>query len=324
MNPCRLWIGTTGGMFTVEYQHPGPPVVVGDGLTGQSVRGIALDAAHPAVAYVACGHGGWGLHRTLDGGRTYQTLGLEEVWVWDVTLGPGNPQRVLAGTEPPGLYQSRDGGTTIETLGSFDDLPSRPRWTFFYPPFYGGHVHGIAVDPVRPERIYAGVEHGALIYTHDGGRSWHDRLPGYDLHRIAIDPVDPDRVLAGAGEGLLVSEDSGETWEAIPELEGSYVHALRFDPVEPAVVYAYAQETSPLHKSTDGGRSWRKLSADLPHGGPADAISIHPDHHEVLFYAGEGDARRGRLFLSDDGGESWRELAVELPKIWRMRAGRLD
>jgi len=319
MDACLLYIGTEDGLFVYRW-HGDQVEPVGRGLQGNAVRGIAVHPHDPQVAYVACGLRGWGLHRTRDAGRSFEALGFGDQWVWDVAFHPADPRTLWIGTEPPMVYVTRDEGRTFELHAEIEKLPDRRNWTFFYPPFHAGHIHGFAMHPARPERIIAGVEQGGLIYSRDGGATWSEALVGGDLHRIAVDPGNPDRVLAGAGEGLFLSEDGGETWAAVRPLMGKYIHAVVFDPAEPSRVYVYADDhRSPLYKSEDGGSTWSAIGSGLPTAQPADNVSLHPRQPGVLFYA--GDIRRGvsRLFVSHDAGASWRPLPLELPKVWRLR-----
>lgn len=319
LRSCLLYVGTGDGMFVFRVSER-KLELIGRGIEGNAVRGIAVHPQNPQVAYVACGLRGWGLYKTEDAGHSWKLVGFKDRWVWDVVLHPNDPNTLLVGTEPPMLFVSRDGGRTFQAFEGIEKLPSRKAWKFFYAPFYGGHIHGIALHPKRPERIFAGVEHGALVYSYDNGQTWHEALVGHDLHRVAIDPLDPDRVFAGTGEGLFVSADAGRTWEPIPALKDQYIHAICFDAKHPQRVYIYgAVAGAPLYKSEDGGRSWRPIALGLPEDGPADSVSLHPEQPEVLFYGGEVRERRGQLFISRDGGESWQPLGDELPKVWRVR-----
>lgn len=294
--------------------------LIGRGLEGNAVRGIAIHPQDPRTAYIACGLRGWGLHRTRDAGRSFEPLGFEDRWVWDVAFHPNDPKTLYVGTEPPMLYVSRDEGRAFRAFESIEQLPSRVHWKFFYEPFYAGHVHGIAIHPKRPERLFAGVEHGALIYSYDGGQHWQEALVGCDIHRITIDPADPDRVFVGAGEGLFMSEDAGQTWKTVPKLQGKYLHAICFDRQNPKRIYVYVAEGGgPLYRSDDGGHRWVPLAQGLPENGPSDSFCVHPADASVLFYGGEAEARRGQLFVSLDGGTNWQPLGQGLPKIWRLR-----
>ncbi len=318
---CLLYIGTEDGMFVFRMNEE-KFELIGRGLEGNAVRGIAIHPKASKIAYVACGLRGWGLYRTKDAGHSWETLGFQDRWVWDVVFHPREPKTLLVGTEPPMLYVSYDHGQIFQAFEGIEKLPSRKTWTFFHEPFYAGHIHGIALHAERPERIFAGVEHGALIYSHDHGKTWHEALVGHDLHRIAIDPTNPDRVFAGTGEGLFVSDDAGRTWQAASKLKDKYVHGICFDPQNAHRIYVYVAEGGrPLYRSDDGGRHWAPLGPGLPEDGPADSFTVHPTDPSVLFYGGEVGARRGQLFLSIDSGTSWQPLSEELPKIWRLRIG---
>jgi len=80
-------------------------------------------------------------------------------------LSPDDPSIVLVGTEPPMIYISSDGGRTFRAFDSIERFPSRRSWSFFHEPSYAGHILGIAIHPLEPEWIFAGVEDEALIYT---------------------------------------------------------------------------------------------------------------------------------------------------------------
>ena len=319
MEACLLYAGTEDGLVTLHLE--GDDIHMrAHGLNGNAVRGIAVHPDDPATVYVACGLRGWGLHRTTDAGATFEKLGFADRWVWDVVFDPNDAGTLWVGTEPPMLYVTRDEGATFQDFPAIDELPSRPGWKFFHPPFHAGHIHGIALHPERPERLFAGVEHGSLVYTHDGGETWQETLLGHDLHRVAIDPADPGRVLAGDGSGLLISPDAGRTWDAVSDLHGKYVHAILFDPRSSERVYLYANSgASPLYRSDDSARSWRPIGAGLPTAAPADNICLHPTQPDTLFYAGDS-ASGGALFTSLDAGSTWHRMGVELPKVWRMRS----
>ncbi|WP_224450471.1 VPS10 domain-containing protein [Haloprofundus salilacus] len=321
---CILYLGTRDG-FRVARLTPSGLEIIARGVRDNAVRGIAVDPSNPAAAYVGCGLRGWGLYRTTDAGRTIEDLGFEDRWVWDVAQHPSNPETVYVGTEPPMVYVSVDDGDTFDEITSIEELPSRSKWTFFHEPFYEGHIHGFAIHPARPERIFAGVEHGALIYTHDGGETWHDALVGHDLHRIAVDPAGPDRVLAATGSGLFHSHDAGESWASTPALRGKYLHSIIFDADAPRYAYAYAdQEGSPLYKSEDSGDSWHAIGEGLPTAKPADNLRLHPEDPTTLIYVGDANEKESSVYLSTSSGETWHRIDTALPKVWRVEVAPDD
>jgi photosystem II stability/assembly factor-like uncharacterized protein len=315
-----LYVGTEDGLHSVLLDDGLTASITAQGIEGHAVRGIAIHPEHPEEALIGCGLRGWGLYHTRDGGRSFDPVGFKDCWVWDVAYQPGQPGTIWVGTEPQTIYRSVDGGESFQPMQAVEHLPSKARWKFFHPPFYAGHIHGFAIAASRPELVFAGVEHGALVYSHDAGETWHERLVGFDLHRIAIDPGDPHHLLAGAGEGLFVSADAGETWSAVPAMQGKYIHAVIFDPHIPGRVFAYADiPGSPLYRSDDNGLTWRTAGVGLPNAQPADTLCLHPTMPDVLLYAGDTARRESHLYLSTDAGGTWTMLDLALPKVWRMR-----
>jgi hypothetical protein len=324
MIPCRIYAGTGDGLVTLTLDRASGLTVAAHGLRGNEVRGLAVDPRDPSRVHAACGLRGWGLHLTTDGGLTFSTLGFDDRWVWDVVHDPADPKFVFVGTEPPMLYRGDALGTRFSAFPGIDSLPSRGRWTFFHPPFHAGHVHGIALSAKRPGRIIAGIEHGALIYSHDRGKTWFEALVGGDLHRVAVDPLDPDRIWAGAGNGLHVSVDGARSWRQVTGLRGRYVHGIVFDPRDPARMYVYVDgDRCPVYKSEDRGDTWQLAGTGMLAARPADPIRLHPEDPSVVIYA--GDVGNGsRLFLSPDEGMTWEMLGPTLPKVWRLQVTALD
>ncbi|HEX9984504.1 MAG TPA: hypothetical protein VGF69_14685 [Thermoanaerobaculia bacterium] len=115
--------------------------------------------------------------------------------------------------------------------------------------------------------------------------------------------------LATAG-GLFRSDDGGASWSdrGMPGIS-----VVAADPVDADVVYVAARGGA-LHKTTDGGRTWKALTAGLPAGFRTTQIVIDPADHNTL-YAGahcglifkigvEWHESAG-LFKSTDAGETW-------------------
>lgn len=317
--PLRVYLGTEEGLhvgvldntsFRLEHTE----------LKEQAVRSLAVHPANPEQVFVGCGLRGWGLHRTCDGGRTVESLGFEDRWVWGVTVDPVDPEIVYVGTEPPGMYRSTDSGHTFTELTGATAVPSRESWQFYHEPFGGGHIHAITKHPECPQRLVAGVEDGPLLVSSDHGKTWEERFDGNDLHRIAMDPRDPDRWFIGTGDGLFETVDAGASWEEHDTLSGSYVHGVEFAPHNPEHLWVYAAETPPVYASFDGGESW-SVRGDLPPGRGADPIAFHPDDRNSILYAG-GD-HSGNLYLSTDYGDTWELVTDDIPKVWRLAVGRM-
>jgi photosystem II stability/assembly factor-like uncharacterized protein len=319
---CRLYLGMEDGLRTAHLTDDGLEITA-RAVEGNAVRALSVHPADPGDLYLGCGLRGWGLYHTSDAGATVEDVGFAEEWVWGLARQPGAPDTLYVGTEPPMVYRSTDGGETFQALDGVHDLPSREDWTFFHDPFHAGHVHGFALHPERPDRVLAGVEHGALLRSGDGGETWTESLVGSDVHRVAVHPAEPERVSAATGSGLHRSRDGGHTWEHADGLDGLYLHAIEYYPEDHHRLYAYAAEAeSPVHRSDDGGDTWNPIGPRLPNGRATDALRLHPADPETVLYVGDvGDA--SRVFVSPDAGHTWERLDPALPKVWRLETAPL-
>jgi photosystem II stability/assembly factor-like uncharacterized protein len=75
------------------------------------------------------------------------------------------------------------------------------------------------------------------------------------------------------------------------------VYAFAASATEPKIMFAGLREGA--FKSTDGGQSWKRLTA-----APKEvaAIAIHPTNPDVIFLG----TAPGKIFKSTDGGQTWR------------------
>ena len=319
LESCTVYLGTRDGLSIATLDGESL-TVVGQVAPGNVVRDSSVHPEDPSDVFVGCGLRGWGLYHTPDAGRTVRNLGFDDQWVWGVTRHPSDPETVYVGTEPPMLYRSSDGGESFEPLDGVTAVPSRDQWTFFHEPFYEGHVHGISIHPDRPETIYAGVEHGAVLVSTDGGETWAETLVGSDVHRIAHHPTDPDHVLVATGAGLHQRFEPGGPWRQTDALRGKYLHSIEFVSTDQWVVYADHRE-SPVYRTEDGGDSWDAVGEGLPSARPADTLCVHPTAAETLLYAGDDGQEWSHVYVSTDLGESWQKLNERVPKVWRMAVG---
>ncbi len=279
---------------------------------------ILLLAAAPAAAQIDDAVGGLKLREVgpaLMGGR-----------IADVAVHPERPTTWYVAVGSGGLWKTTNAGTTWTPI--FDDQPSYSIGT-------------VALDPSNPETVWAGtgenvsgrhVGWGDGAYrSRDGGGSW-ERMgleASEHIGRILVDPRDGDRVLvaaegplwSGGGErGVFLTEDGGATWTRTLDL-GPDVGAtdLEFAPDDPDVVYAAAYQRrrhvwsflaggpgSGIHKSTDGGATFRKIARGLPKGDVGKiGLAVTPAAPEIVYATIEADADERGFYRSDDRGESW-------------------
>jgi len=149
------------------------------------------------------------------------------------------------------------------------------------------------------------------------------------IGRILVDPRDSDVVYvaaqgpvwsSGGDRGLYKTTDGGATWTRILHVdEDTGVTDVVIDPRDPDTLYAAAWQRrrhvwnyigggpgSGLHKSTDGGATWRKLTSGLPEGELGRiALAVSPQKPDVVYAIVEAEEDKGGFFRSTDRGESW-------------------
>jgi photosystem II stability/assembly factor-like uncharacterized protein len=199
----------------------------------------------------------------------------------------------------------------------------------------------IAVTGVKghPEEAYFGAAGGGLWKTTDGGESWSPVTDGQitsaSVGAVAVSESDPNIVFIGTGEscirnnimpgdGVYRSADGGKSWTRVGFEGVDAISKIRIHPTNPNNVYvaAFGKYSEPsaergVFKSTDGGKSWRKVLYRDDKTGAID-ISIDPNDPNVI-YAALWEAYRNEyhmssggpgsgLFKSTDGGETWKEI----------------
>jgi photosystem II stability/assembly factor-like uncharacterized protein len=268
-----------------------------------------------------------GLHRSVDGGDTFERVGegpLASPFVTAVAVNPRDPDEWYAGTEPSAVYRSTDGGATWVRRPGLTDLPSASGWSF--PPRPDTHhVRWIEVDPHDPARLYVAIEAGALVRSPDRGETWTDRVPSSrrDNHSLATHPDAPGRVYAAAGDGYAETTDGGETW-TYPQtgLDHRYCWSLAVDPGAPdtrlvsAARGAYAAHrvaTAESYVYRTGGVGdveWERVEDGLPTG---EGVT-----RPLLAAGGPGEfyaaSNRG-LFRSGDAGDSFERVPADLAGV---------
>ena len=255
---------------------------IGPAVMGGRIADIAIHPHRSGTWYIAVGSGG--VWKTTNAGVTWDAI-FEDQPVYSigtVEIDPNHPDVVWVGTGEnvsgrhvgwgDGVYRSRNGGETWENVGLRDSQ----------------HIGRILVDPRDSDVVLVAAE----------GSLW---APGGD-------------------RGVYKSTDGGDSWRLVLEIdENTGVTDIEFAPGNPDMVYAAAYErrrkiwghlaggpNSGIYKSTDGGESWRRISAGLPKGDVGKiGLAVTPANPEVVYATMEaGDDERG-FYRSLDEGESW-------------------
>jgi mono/diheme cytochrome c family protein len=169
------------------------------------------------------------------------------------------------------------------------------------------HIHGLAVDPERPERLYLAT-HSGLFLASPSGTAIRVGSAKDDFMSFAADPNEPNTFYAsghppgGGNLGFLVSRDRGGSWERLAAGAGGPVdfHAMDVSRANPQVIYGMYQG---LQASRDGGRTWRVVG-ELPK--ETFDLAASARNRDKLYAAA-----RGGLFVSQDGGQSWAPATMQ-------------
>ena len=318
-----LWKSTSGG---VNWE----PVF--DKEAAMSIGAVAIQQSNPSVVWVGTGegnprnslNGGYGLYKSLDGGKSWKLMGLEKTRnIYRIVIDPQDPNTVYVGAigspwgEHPerGVFKTTDGGQTWEKI------------------LYVNERTGCAelvMDPTNPNKLFAAMwEHrrwpwvfksggpgSGLYVTYDGGKTWDKRtdkdgLPSGDLGRIGIAiSAKPEIVYAlveSKKNGLYKSEDGGFKWKMVNEDMDQigdrpfYYGEIHADPKNENRLYTIF---SVVNVSEDGGKSFHPLLSYSFDGG------IHPDHHAWWIHPNDPsfmmDGNDGGLNITHDMGKHWR------------------
>ncbi len=258
---------------------------IGPATTGGRIVDLAVNPKDHAEYYVAAAYSG--VWKTKNAGTTFEPIfdnyGTQSIGC--LRLDPNNTNVIWVGTGENnnqrsvgygnGVYVSRDGGKSFTNMGLKNSE----------------HIGMIQVDP----------RNSNVVYVAAYGPVWKD----------------------GGDRGLYKTEDGGKTWNRIQHVsDKTGCNEVYLDPSNPDIVYASFHQRrrhewtylgggpeSALYKSTDAGKTWKKLNGGLP-GGDLGRIALAisdaaPDRIYAMVEAQEG---KGGMYISNDKGESWSKL----------------
>src|SRR5574343_240641 len=162
------------------------------------------------------------------------------------------------------------------------------------PALTSGRVVDIAVNPKNPDNWFIAAACGGVWTTTNHGTTFSPIFDNYGSFSIAcveLAPSNPNTVWVGTGEnnnqrsvsygrGVYKSIDGGKTWErTLFVSDETGISEIAIDPTNPDILYAAAHQRrrhewtyigggpeSAMYKSTDGGKTWRKINVGLPEG----------------------------------------------------------
>ncbi len=290
-------------------------------------RGARPAAAGPAtMTAAASADSTGGVSPAVLNGFRFRSIGpaFTSGRIADLAVHP-NKRTWYAAAASGGVWKTENAGTT---------------WTPIFDAQASYSIGAVVLDPKNPEIVWVGtgennaqrsVSFGDGVYkSEDGGRTWKNMGLRQSEHigKIVIDPRDSKVVYVAAqgplwaegGErGLYKTTDGGVTWTKI--LGGAKwagVNEVELDPRNPDILVASTWQRhrhvwgylaggpeSALHRSTDGGTTWTKISG-VPEGEARIGLARAPSDPDVLYAIVEAANERGGVFRSDDNGVSWR------------------
>jgi photosystem II stability/assembly factor-like uncharacterized protein len=259
---------------------------IGPALMSGRIADAAIDPTQPNTWYVAAGSGN--VWKTVNAGTTWTPIfdKYASYSIGCVTIDPSNHHVVWVGTGEnvggrhvgygDGVYKSPDGGKSFKNMGLKDSE----------------HIAKILVDPRDSDTVYVASQ----------GPLWS----------------------AGGQRGLYKTRDGGQTWERILS-KGPYtgVTDVAFDPRDSDVLYAATHQRhrtvwalvnggpeSGIHKSVDGGKTWRQSKSGLPDADKGKiALAVSPIKPDVVYASVELAGRQGGFWRSENAGQSWSKMS---------------
>ncbi len=251
-------------------------------------------------------------YKSIDGGKTFQTLSVPHGDVHDLWLNPGNPDILVLGN---------DGGAQVSLNGgaSWSTMYNQPT----------AELYRVTVDHQYPYRLYGGQQDNTTISVPSwstGGitrtEDWFS-VGGCESGHVAVHPVNPDLVYAGCyiGEITRLDRSTGDQRNVMiyPVLvDGVAPRDLTyrfqwnapivFSPHDPDVLY---HTSNHVHRTRDGGMTWQTISPDLTRndktkqdfpGGPLQHDHTSVEVYGTIFAFAESPHSPGTLWAGSDDG----------------------
>ena len=332
-NPDIMYVGTASGGLWKSTSGGIKWEPIFDEEVTASIGAVAIQQSNPSVIWVGTGegnprnslNGGYGIYKSLDGGKTWKSMGLEKTrHIHRVIIDPTNPDVVYVGAigspwgvhEERGVYKTIDGGKTWNKILFANNKTG---------------VGDMVMDPTNPNKLIvalwehkrdpwffkSGGEGSGLHITHDGGTTWkkitdEDGFPKGELGRIgiAIAKNKPNIIYAlveAKKNALYRSEDGGFKWKKVNDKNDIgnrpfYYSEIYVDPENENRVFSIFTY---VNVSEDGGKNFKQLM-------PAYQVDngVHPDHHAWWIHPENGqfmiDGNDGGMNITKDGGKTWR------------------
>jgi len=268
---------------------------------------------------------------------TFQGLALRGIGpamisgrIGDLAVDPGDPFTWYVAAASGGVWKTVNAGTT---------------WTPIFDEQASFSIGCLALDPKDPLTLWVGtgennsqrsVSFGDGVYrSSDGGKTWENLGLKASEHigKIVIDPRDSNLVYVaaqgplwapGGDRGLYRTGDAGRSWNRILEIsENTGITDLVLDPRRPDVLLAAAYQRrrhvwtlidggpeSGVHRSTDGGKTWSRITAGLPKVELGRiGLAASPAQAGLVYATVEAAGKESGFYRSTDFGLNWERMS---------------
>jgi photosystem II stability/assembly factor-like uncharacterized protein len=244
--------------------------------------------------HVICG--GVDLHRTKNGGQTWQQITQWDLERDDDKYAHADHHALLMPTAVPGrVYDCNDGGLDVSENGgtAWDNRSSGLSVTMFYDMDVAqssGLVYG------------GGAQDNGTVVTTSGSSSSFFELLGGDGGWIVFDPANSGRVYASY-YNLHIYRFRGNTFKNVTppapasERESVWMAYITLDPSDSQTVFT---GSSRVWRSRNDANNWTPVSPTLD-GSSISAIEVAPANTKRIYVGTEN----GGFFRSLDGGDTW-------------------
>ena len=294
---------------------------IGPAVMGGRVSDIAYDPENLYTFYIGLATGG--VMKTSDNGATFKAIFEKEsvASIGAIAVSPVNPKFVWVGTGEAndrnssswgnGVYLSTDAGDSWQNVGLKE---SKTIARIIPHPTDSNTVWVAAMGDLWNR----GNERG-LFKTTDAGKTWKQifAAPGQFADRVGcgdvvMNPSDPNTIVA--------------TLYGRRRTPWSFTYGASFTD---------GKDIGGIFKTTDGGATWKKLTAGLPAMTGRIGLAIYLKNPNILYaiiQSDEGGAsdidnvksRSGGVFRSEDAGETWKRVNSLNPRPFYFSQIRVD
>ncbi len=229
------------------------------------------------------------------------------------------------------------------------------KWRSIGPANMSGRITALAVYERDPNIWWAATASGGLLKTTNDGMTFEhqfDRQATVSIGDVQVSQRDPNIVWVGTGEanprnsvswgdGVYKSTDGGKTFKNMGLKKIFQTGRIAIHPKDPNIVYVAAlgrlwgpNEERGLLKTTDGGKTWKKILYVDDKTGIVD-VQMHPKEPETLIVAAYERQRDGfdsndpakkygagsGLYKTTNGGKTFKRLTKGLPTCKLGRIG---